>query len=102
MKKIMVFVFVVMLVFGMMVLGCDDSSSGGGGDSSKGGNSSDETVNADGTINLIENKWANGNITSGVGEIVYTFNVSIARSYNIWWNSSYNGDGTKTLDLLTK
>jgi hypothetical protein len=85
-------ILIITFVFGMMVLGCDD-------DLSKGGDSSDETVNPDGSINLIENKWANGNITSGVGEIVYTFKVSIARSYNIWCNSLSYGDGTKTLSI---
>jgi hypothetical protein len=91
-------ILIITLVFGMMVLGCDENGGGGGG-SSTGGNSSNETVNADGTINLIENKWANGNITSGVGEIVYTFKVTIGRSYNIWWNDAYNGDWTKTLSI---
>jgi len=87
-------ILIITLVFGMMVLGCDES----GGGTSKGGNPSNETVNADGTINMIENKWANGNITSGVGEIVYTFKVSIAKSYNIWWNNANYGDGSKTLN----
>jgi hypothetical protein len=97
-------ILIITLVFGMTVLGCDDSSSSGddsskGSDLSKGGNSSDETVNADGTINLIENKWANGNITSGVGEILYTFKVSIGRSYNIWLNDAAYGDRSKTLRI---
>ena len=51
------------------------------------------------TTALTANVWANGNITSSTGEVWYSFTVNAWTTYRIWWNDSYQGDGTKTLDV---
>jgi hypothetical protein len=52
-------------------------------------------------ITLTENKWAEGNITSGAAEkeIWYSFDVTNGATYYVWWNDRGSGDNTKTLDV---
>jgi uncharacterized repeat protein (TIGR02543 family) len=48
------------------------------------------------TINI----WSHGSITSySSSSIYYSFNVSSGTTYYVWWNDSFSGDGTKTLDV---
>jgi len=45
--------------------------------------------------------WSDGSITStAYGSAVwYSFNTYSGTTYHIWWNDSYEGNGTKTLDV---
>jgi len=46
---------------------------------------------------LIENKWADGDISKSNSEDWYSFNVTKGKKYYIWLNGRNYGDGTKTL-----
>jgi hypothetical protein len=48
-------------------------------------------------VDLIAGKWTNDSITTSDGEKWYKFTASSTRY--VWWNDSYSGDGTKTLDV---
>jgi hypothetical protein len=76
-KKLFFSTILMVLVFGMTVVGCG---------------------NSDGAITLTENKWAVGEIKPGVSERVYSFKVATGRSYYIWVND-YDGDDTYTADV---
>lgn len=53
------------------------------------------TAGASGTL---YSSWSNGSIAAG-DFVIYTFSVSSGTTYRIWWNDSYEGNGTKTLDV---
>jgi len=60
---------------------------------------STKTLRPDITLNnLTDNQWVDGSITHIGGEIWYSFNVTASTSYNLWWNDSNQGNGTKTLN----
>jgi hypothetical protein len=40
-----------------------------------------------------------GSITGNATERWYSFTVNAGTTYYVWWNDSYNGDYTKTLDI---
>ena len=48
---------------------------------------------------LTNGVWANGNISS-TGSATYSFSVTSGTTYYIWWNDAYEGNGTKTLDVV--
>ncbi|MDR2941185.1 MAG: hypothetical protein LBV17_01145 [Treponema sp.] len=48
---------------------------------------------------LNANAWVNGEITNYGGVKWYSINVTSGRDYYLWWNDSYDGDGSKTLDV---
>ncbi len=50
------------------------------------------------SISLTQGQWKDGNISSG-GSQAYSFSVTSGTTYYVWWNDSYQGDGTKTLDV---
>jgi len=47
---------------------------------------------------LTEDTWADGNISSN-SNAWYSFDVTSGNTYYIWWNDSYEGDSTKTLNV---
>jgi hypothetical protein len=51
-------------------------------------------------IALATDVWANGEITSSIREVWYSFTVT-SGTYRLWWNDGYSGggDGSKTLDV---
>ena len=49
---------------------------------------------------LTNGVWANGTIASGTSAVTYSFAVTSGTSYYVWWNDSYQGNGTKTLDVM--
>jgi len=53
------------------------------------------------TIPLVVNKFTDGSITLSTAnvEIWYSFDVTKDSTYYVWWNDSYAGDSTKTLDV---
>ena len=51
---------------------------------------------------LINGQWMNGSISSAGGEVWYSFNVVVGTTYRIWWNDSYDGDGSKSADIRVK
>ena len=52
-------------------------------------------------IPLTADTWIDGNITSTTSgnAIWYSFIVTSGETYYVWWNDSYNGDSSKTLDV---
>jgi len=50
---------------------------------------------------LTAGTWENGNITSSSSgsAVWYSFNVTSGTTYRVWWNDSYQGNSTKTLDV---
>jgi len=48
---------------------------------------------------LTENQWVNGSINNPNGEVWYSFYAASGTAYNVWWNDSSQGDGTKTLRI---
>jgi uncharacterized repeat protein (TIGR02543 family) len=48
---------------------------------------------------LTASTWANGSITSTASTVWYSFNVTGGTTYYVWWNDSYEGNSTKTLDV---
>ncbi|MCL2244425.1 MAG: fibronectin type III domain-containing protein [Treponema sp.] len=71
-----------------------------------------QTTTADGSLNnpfpLIANTWANGAITQAIydseehiyGSVFYSFDAVPGSLYFIWLNDEYEGNSTKTLDVL--
>jgi len=52
-------------------------------------------------IPLKENEWINDSIKTGIENIqFYTISVTQGTKYNIWWNDSYAGDGSKRGDIV--
>jgi len=51
-------------------------------------------------IPLTNNQWMNGSIGTYGDHVWYSFNVTAGTTYRIWWNDLYDGDGSKTLDVL--
>jgi len=48
---------------------------------------------------LTPNTWTNGDLTTSGAVLWYSFAVTAGETYYIWWNDSFSGNGTKTLDL---
>jgi hypothetical protein len=55
-------------------------------------------MNPSGGIQLTENQWMNGEITSSNKEIWYSVPVGSGYTY-IWWNDQGQGDNSKTLNV---
>jgi uncharacterized repeat protein (TIGR02543 family) len=60
-----------------------------------GGSSSNEAN----PIPLTAGVWTDGSITSTAGAAWYSFYATSGSTYYIWWNDSYEGNSTKTLDV---
>jgi endoglucanase Acf2 len=43
--------------------------------------------------------WINGSIAVAGSEVWYSLDVTDGTRYYIWWNDSYQGDSTKTVDV---
>ena len=52
------------------------------------------------TTTLTANIWANGTLSAATSEVWYSFSVSSGTTYRIWWNDSYQGNGSKTVDVV--
>jgi hypothetical protein len=50
-------------------------------------------------VPLTANKWENGGITSSNSLAWYKFSVTAGTDYFVWWNDSYEGDSSKSLDV---
>jgi uncharacterized repeat protein (TIGR02543 family) len=52
-------------------------------------------------ISLTNGIWADGSITSTASgsAVWYSFSITSGTTYYIWWNDSFEGNGTKTLDV---
>ena len=50
-------------------------------------------------IQLTANVWINGTISASASEIWYSFPVTNATTYRVWWNDAYGSNGTKTGDI---
>jgi len=48
---------------------------------------------------LVDGVWVNGNFTSTNQYYLIPLNVVAGTTYRIWWNDSYQGDGTQTADV---
>ncbi|WP_461256089.1 hypothetical protein [Treponema sp. R80B11-R83G3] len=48
---------------------------------------------------LTSNTWKNGSINSAYDVNWYSINVTNGNTYYLWWNDSYEGDDSKTLDI---
>jgi len=53
-------------------------------------------------IPLTAGVWTNGSITSSASDaaVWYSFSVTKGTTYYVWWNDSYQGNSTKTLDVV--
>jgi hypothetical protein len=50
-------------------------------------------------VPLTDGVWTDGNITTSNAVDWYSINVSAGTHYYFWWDDSYSGDGTGTLDI---
>lgn len=48
---------------------------------------------------LTANQWKDGEITVSSNELWYSFTASSSGTLYFWWNDSYEGNGSKTLDV---
>jgi hypothetical protein len=55
--------------------------------------------NEDTVVTLTLDTWFDGNITSTTNTVWYSFSVTSGTTYHIWWNDSYEGNSTKSLDV---
>ena len=53
-------------------------------------------------IPLTNGQWVNGSINIAGSEAWYSFTVIAGTTYRVWWNDSYDGDYTKTLDVMVR
>ena len=51
---------------------------------------------------LTTDVWANGELTSTIREVWYSFTATSGTAYSVWWNDSYQGNSTKTVDVYVK
>ena len=51
---------------------------------------------------LSANQWTNGSINSSSGQVWYSFYAAANTTYGVWWNDSYAGDGSKTLNASVR
>jgi P pilus assembly chaperone PapD len=51
-------------------------------------------------IPLTNAAWTNQTLTSGADVLWFTFNVTNATTYYIWFNTFYEGNSTKTADAV--
>jgi len=49
--------------------------------------------------NITEKRWVDGSITPTISCIAYSFLALNGKTYYIWTNDSYDGDGSKSLDI---
>jgi hypothetical protein len=49
---------------------------------------------------LTNGMWAHGTISAGMPTVTYSFSVTSGTTYYVWWNDSWQGNGTKTLDVM--
>jgi len=49
-------------------------------------------------ISLTEKRWVDGLITSTISSVAYSFLAVSGKTYYIWTNDGYDGDGSKSLD----
>jgi len=75
---------IAVIIFSMAA--CDDGSGGTGNGT--------ETN----PFSLKAGTWANGSIAWDY--VWYSFNVTSGNTYYVWWNDDYDGDGSKTTDIL--
>jgi hypothetical protein len=52
-----------------------------------------------GATPLIENTWVNGDISESYIVDWYSFNVTEETTYYLWWNDSWQGNDSQTLDV---
>jgi len=52
-----------------------------------------------GATSLAANTWKNGNITVSDTVDWYSINVTTGTTYYFWWNDSFEGNSTRTLDV---
>jgi hypothetical protein len=57
------------------------------------------TLSSSGTGTLVSGQWADGTITYSGQTLEYSFPVSYGTTYYVWWNDSYRGNGTYSLDV---
>jgi hypothetical protein len=50
-------------------------------------------------VSLTAGTWVDGEIVNGGDVDWYSINVTSGSTYYLWWNDSYDGDDTKTLDI---
>jgi len=50
-------------------------------------------------IALTDGQWEDGAITAAGGEVWYSFTVVSGTTYRVWWNDSWQGNSTKTMDV---
>jgi len=48
---------------------------------------------------LSNGTWVDGSITSTSSSVWYSLDVTTGTTYYVWWNDSYEGNGSKTLDV---
>jgi len=85
---------------------CDSYSITNGGELIFSGGKSEDIGNfikvsgaaMDSAIPLRQNQWKDGRISGSGGEVWYKFEVESEKTYCVWWNDKYGGDGSKTLD----
>jgi hypothetical protein len=51
------------------------------------------------SVSLPEDTWTNGEIADSGDVDWYSISVESGKTYYLWWNDSYSGDYTKTLDV---
>jgi len=57
------------------------------------------SLNPANAVLLPANTWRDGNIATPYAADLYSINVTAGTAYYFWWNSSYRGDGSKTLGI---
>lgn len=98
MKRFVKVQLLLAFVLGLVLAGCDfvsddeDEKFGGSGNE---GSSQDIPV-------LVEGEWTNGTISKDGQTDTYSIGVSKGTRYFIWLNDSYEGDGTKTVEIGLK
>lgn len=55
---------------------------------------------SDNSTQLIVNQWEDGGLSGANSEDWYSFSVINGQTYYIWWNDKFDGDNTKTADIL--
>jgi hypothetical protein len=51
-------------------------------------------------IPLTAGTWVDGSVPSGSSVMWYSFNVTSGTTYYVWWNDKYEGNSTKTGDVV--
>ena len=53
-------------------------------------------------VPLIQDVWEDGVLSSGDGAVRFSFDVIEDTAYYIWWSDNYQGDGTKTAEIVVR